>query len=104
MDDIVKILQDEGFHVVEGKDAVKNMIKSCADFGNEERCSGYRVFPGGKKCEGCPDCTPVIITTASNNTASSEIKAICPSCLRERLQEELNMHDGLCEDCYEEYM
>ena len=19
-------------------------------------CSGYRVFPDGKKCEGCPDC------------------------------------------------
>lgn len=20
-------------------------------------CSGWKVFPGGKKCKGCPDCT-----------------------------------------------
>lgn len=22
-----------------------------------QRCSGFKVFPSGRKCEGCPDCS-----------------------------------------------
>lgn len=53
---IIEILKQSGYIVVEGKEAVENMIKSAENFSHERLCSGYRVFPGGDKCQGCSDC------------------------------------------------
>jgi len=53
---IVKILNDAGFETVEGKEAVIKAIKDMAGPPSTPLCSGYRVFPDGKKCPGCPDC------------------------------------------------
>jgi len=54
--DIIETLRQEGYMAVEGKEAVKRMIKSAADLSNERLCSGFRVFPDGDRCEGCSDC------------------------------------------------
>ena len=56
MDEIVKILEDEGFEVFEGANAVRRAIRRCADDSIQSLCSGYRVFPDGRKCKGCSDC------------------------------------------------
>lgn len=55
MKDITEIL-GEGFGTVEGKVAVLNLIKSMSDDSTDLLCSGYGVFPDGRKCEGCRDC------------------------------------------------
>lgn len=56
MDDIIKILKNEGFETVEGYDAVKNAIKNVAKPDVTPLCSGYCIFPDGKMCSGCNDC------------------------------------------------
>jgi hypothetical protein len=54
--EISKLLKDEGFEVVEGMDAVLAAIKAEAGHGQLPLCSGYGVFPDGRKCLGCSDC------------------------------------------------
>lgn len=54
--DIIEILNESGFKTVEGDEAVKNMIKSASDGNMTPLCSGYKVFPDGRKCKGCEDC------------------------------------------------
>ena len=54
--EITEVLNKRGFETVEGKDAVLNMIKSASDGNMTPLCSGYKVFPDGRKCEGCKDC------------------------------------------------
>lgn len=56
MTDLVKILQEGGFTVAEGEPAVRRMIAVVASNSTLPLCSGYRVFPGGAPCPGCPDC------------------------------------------------
>jgi hypothetical protein len=52
---IAKILKDAGYEVVEGYEAVKEILSERHDHDNK-LCSGYGVFPDGEKCEGCIDC------------------------------------------------
>jgi hypothetical protein len=54
--EIKEILSEAGIEVVEGKEAVLNMIKSASDGNMTPLCSGYKVFPDGRKCKGCEDC------------------------------------------------
>ena len=54
--EIVKILSEGGFKCVEGKDAVLGAIAEVSDGSIQPLCSGYKVFPGGRKCLGCKDC------------------------------------------------
>jgi hypothetical protein len=56
MDELTKILNKAGFETVEGIDAVRSAILQEAGEDQAPLCSGFRVFPGGKKCEGCSDC------------------------------------------------
>jgi hypothetical protein len=54
--ELTDLLSANGYHVVEGRDAVIKEIKDCADGSTQWLCSGYRVFPDGSKCPGCADC------------------------------------------------
>lgn len=54
--EIKEILSEAGIETVEGKEAVMNMIKSASDGNMTPLCSGYGVFPDGRKCKGCKDC------------------------------------------------
>ena len=46
-----------GLNIVVGGDVViEKMIDLAPKGGSMPHCSGYGVFPDGKKCEGCPDC------------------------------------------------
>ena len=56
MNNLVDILKDSGYIVLEGKDEVIKMIKSNSQVGCLPRCSGFRIFPDGRKCYGCRDC------------------------------------------------
>jgi hypothetical protein len=56
MSDIVRILQDNGYKVVVGKDSVLKVIQDMADNEYDKLCSGWGVFPNGDKCPGCKDC------------------------------------------------
>ena len=56
--DIVGILKDAGYAVVSGAENVERMIRVAADDSTEKRCSGWRVFPDGLRCEGCGECQP----------------------------------------------
>ena len=58
--DLTQVLKDAGYQVVEGKDAVLDAIKSVSDGSTGRLCSGYRVFPGGDKCDGCSNCQEAI--------------------------------------------
>ena len=53
---LVEILRDAGYKVVEGEAKVLTAIKSMANSNHIPRCSGYKIFPNGEKCKGCPDC------------------------------------------------
>ena len=53
---IEKILNDAGYTTVIGYGETMSAIKVVADSSFISRCSGYRVFPNGDKCLGCPDC------------------------------------------------
>lgn len=56
-DDITKILEGAGYKTVTGADAVKKAIRDAEIPGDSTPlCSGYGVFPDGRKCEGCDDC------------------------------------------------
>ena len=54
--DITDIAKEAGFDFVEGKNATLKMIKDVAGPDTLPLCSGYGVFPDGKKCTGCDDC------------------------------------------------
>ena len=54
--EITEILKEGGIESVEGKEAIMNMIKSASDGNMKPLCSGYKVFPDGRKCKGCEDC------------------------------------------------
>ena len=54
--DLVEILKKEGFKTVQGYGATLKAIKDVADSNTTPLCSGYGIFPDGKKCEGCEDC------------------------------------------------
>jgi hypothetical protein len=56
---IEKILNDAGFKTVIGRDAVLDAIEKVADKNTKPLCSGYKVFPDGSECPGCPDCKKV---------------------------------------------
>ena len=56
--DVLGILRESGYEVVEGADAVIAAIASTSNGSTKKLCSGYRVFPGGVKCHGCTDCIP----------------------------------------------
>ena len=58
LDPIVGILRDAGYSVAVGAENVQRMIRVAADDSTERRCSGFRVFPDGSRCEGCGDCNP----------------------------------------------
>ena len=53
---IRRILRENGYTLVEGKESVLEAIKSVADNSVEKLCSGYGVFPNGEPCKGCADC------------------------------------------------
>ena len=53
---IKKLLEDEGFKVIEGHDAVIAEIVNLASDVSVKLCSGYGVHPDGSKCGGCKDC------------------------------------------------
>lgn len=55
--EIVKFLESAGYKVIIGADNVKQAIKDTADYDGPDLCSGFKVFPDGEKCSGCPDCT-----------------------------------------------
>ncbi len=54
--DLVDLLRAVGYGVVEGRDAVLAAIAERSDGSTELLCSGYGVFPDGKRCGGCRDC------------------------------------------------
>lgn len=53
---LAEILNEAGFQTIEGMAAVKQAIQDVADTGTPPLCSGYKVFPDGSVCLGCPDC------------------------------------------------
>lgn len=56
MEHIARILAFAGYRTVTGADAVRAAIAAESDGSIEKRCSGYRVFPDGTRCDGCQDC------------------------------------------------
>lgn len=57
MDKLIEILNEAGFKTtLEGAEAVRAAILQEAGKDQTPLCSGFRVFPNGKKCEGCNDC------------------------------------------------
>jgi len=56
--DIVEILKNEGYKILEGYDAVLKAITS--DEKEKKLCSGYGVFPDGTKCVCCQDCQKIL--------------------------------------------
>lgn len=57
MSELVKVIEQAGFGVVIGADAVvEKMINLAPPEGGMKLCSGYGVFPDGEKCCGCTDC------------------------------------------------
>jgi hypothetical protein len=58
------VLLTAGYEIVTGADAVLNLIADKSDGATESLCSGYGVFPDGKKCEGCSDCRGVKVVCA----------------------------------------
>ena len=56
LEEIVGILENGGYTTVIGADAVLDAISSESDGSTEKRCSGWRVFPDGTRCDGCEDC------------------------------------------------
>ncbi len=58
LDPLVRALRDAGYSVAEGSADVRNLIHAASGDDVQPLCSGWRVFPGGKKCQGCADCSP----------------------------------------------
>lgn len=54
--DLVELLESNGYKTVIGAEAVRSAIAAASDGSEGLLCSGYRVFPDGKRCEGCNDC------------------------------------------------
>jgi len=57
MNELTKVLREAGYTVAEGETDVRNLIHAVSNDDEQPLCSGYRVFPDGTKCKGCPDCT-----------------------------------------------
>ena len=58
LDPLVRALREAGYTVAEGPADVLNLIHAVSDDGAQPLCSGWRMFPDGKRCEGCEDCSP----------------------------------------------
>lgn len=56
MDEIIKILNDEGYETISGAGNIFDAIDRVANENTKQLCSGFGVFPGGEKCSGCSDC------------------------------------------------
>jgi hypothetical protein len=56
---LISILENDGFKTVRGYDKLLKAIKDTAGEDKTPRCSGYGVFPDGRKCNGCGDCKKV---------------------------------------------
>lgn len=54
--ELSELLQNSGYEVAIGCDNTRKMIAEKADHSTTELCSGYGVFPDGRKCVGCADC------------------------------------------------
>ena len=54
--ELAQLLANAGYEVVEGAKNVESMIQQRAGGNAQLLCSGFRVFPKGDKCKGCPDC------------------------------------------------
>lgn len=54
--ELIEILKNAGYKTFEGAAAVKAAIVDVADISHTPLCSGWRVFPDGRKCPGCRDC------------------------------------------------
>ena len=54
MKDVKDVLEQAGYTVIEGAENLSSVIGF--DFSREVLCSGFGVFPDGKKCPGCLDC------------------------------------------------
>ena len=57
--DIVTILKQADYEVVEGGENVKKAILEAAGPSQGPLCSGWRIFPDGTRCQGCADCKKV---------------------------------------------
>ena len=57
MKDLIKLLRKNGYTVSEGVKDTMFLMKAVSGDDETPRCSGFRVFPDGVKCNGCPDCT-----------------------------------------------
>ena len=57
--ELEQLLSMSGYEVVIGYENVKKLIKEKSDGKTQLLCSGYRIFPDGKQCDGCPDCENV---------------------------------------------
>ncbi len=57
-DFIESLLDGAGYDTVKGFDETVAAIERLSD-GGARLCSGYGVFPGGEKCDGCADCEKV---------------------------------------------
>lgn len=53
---VIKILQKAGFKTVEGMEAVLQKSEELSHGKNTSLCSGFGVFPDGRRCQGCHDC------------------------------------------------
>jgi hypothetical protein len=53
---LIRSLESFGYTVVEGAEAVISAIEQISDGDMIRHCSGYKVFPDGRKCPGCGDC------------------------------------------------
>lgn len=57
-DELTLILRDAGYTVIAEPELRKLLKTRRAKHDGPPLCSGYRVFPDGKRCPGCPDCRP----------------------------------------------
>ncbi len=60
LDPLVETLREAGFVVAEGTADVRNLIHAVSGDDEQPLCSGFRVFPGGARCQGCADCSPKV--------------------------------------------
>jgi hypothetical protein len=78
-DDLEQLLQEAEFKTVSGADNVLEAIAQQSDGSTDRLCSGFRVFPDGTKCDGCPDCKQARIEAmeeALRSIESDEKKAM----------------------------
>lgn len=56
MTEIVDILKEAEYDVIEGGQAVLDILGFDKVQRKDWLCSGFGIFPNGEKCEGCSDC------------------------------------------------